>query len=292
MEDAGGKFAHHQLIPVGLLQGGDQQPGFHRPVVDEKGLQAPAGPGLGGLGDVAGELIAVPFALHRGHVRELPAIDAVYRRLQGAASRGGEHLLAVPEEGDGHLGMGQGLELHRRRDPAALHGIGFHELHPGGGVVKQIPNDDGGALGTAGFAFLGDDTGLQMQRGAGNAPGGLGHQIDAADGGDGGQRLPPEAHGGDGGQILGGAELGGGVAEEGGAGVLGCHAAAVIRHPQKGHAPVPDFHGDLGGTGIHGVLQQLLDHAGGPLHHLTGGNQIGNMGRQLNDGRHKITSEK
>ena len=175
MEDTGGKFAHHQLIAVGLLQGGDQQPGFDRPVVDEEGLQIPAGAGLGGLGHIACQLAAVPFALHRGHVRKFPAIHAVHRRLQGAAPGGGEHLLAVPEEGNSHLGVRQGLQLHCRRDPAALHGVGFHEFHPGRGVIEQISYDDGGALRAAGFIFLGDDARFQMQAGAAEAAGGLGH---------------------------------------------------------------------------------------------------------------------
>ena len=81
------------------------------------------------------------------------------------------------------------------------------------------------------------------------------------------------------------------MAQEGGAGILGGHAAAIVRDPQKGHAAVPDFKGDLGGTGIHGVFQQFLGNAGGTLHHLTGGNQIGDMGGELNDFGHRLTSE-
>ena len=68
------------------------------------------------------------------------------------------------------------------------------------------------------------------------------------------------------------------MAEKGGAGILVGHTAAVVRDPQEGHAAVPDLNGDLGGTGIHGVFQQLLNNGGRPLHHLTGGDQIGNMG--------------
>ena len=56
------------------------------------------------------------------------------------------------------------------------------------------------------------------------------------------------------------------------------HAAAVIGDPEEGHAAVPDLHGDLGGSGIHGVFQQLLDHGGRTLHHLAGGDEVGNMG--------------
>ena len=37
------------------------------------------------------------------------------------------------------------------------------------------------------------------------------------------------------------------------------------------HATVLCFYGDLGGTGVHGVFKELLDHGGRPLHHLAGG---------------------
>ncbi len=33
-----------------------------------------------------------------------------------------------------------------------------------------------------------------------------------------------------------------------------------------------------GGPGVDGVFHQLLGHAGGPLHHLAGGDQVGNVG--------------
>ncbi len=67
--------------------------------------------------------------------------------------------------------------------------------------------------------------------------------------------------------------------QESGTGILGFHAAAVVGYPQEGHTAVADLHGDFGGPGIHGVFQKLLDNAGGPFHHLTCGDQVGNMGR-------------
>ena len=51
VEDASGKFPHHQLIPVRLLQRRLQELGLHRPAIDKEDLIRPAGPGLGGLGD-------------------------------------------------------------------------------------------------------------------------------------------------------------------------------------------------------------------------------------------------
>ena len=51
----------------------------------------------------------------------------------------------------------------------------------------------------------------------------------------------------------------------------GGDAAAVVRHPEEGHAPAGDLHRDDGGSGVHRVFDQLFGGAGGPLHHLAGG---------------------
>ena len=69
------------------------------------------------------------------------------------------------------------------------------------------------------------------------------------------------------------------MAQECGAGILRGHAAAVVGDPKEGHAAVADLDGDFGGTGINGIFQQLLDHRGGALDHLAGGDQVGDMGR-------------
>ena len=173
--------------------------------------------------------------------------------------------------------MGQRLQLHGGSHPSAFHGVGFHELHPGGGVVEQIPYDDGGAFRAAHFRFFQNLPRFQMQTGAGNGTGGFGHQINPADRGNGSQGFSPESHGADGGQIFRRAQLGGCVAQKSGSGIFRSHAAAVVGDPEKGHAPVPNLNGDFGATCIHGVFQQLFDYAGRPLHHFTGGNEVGNM---------------
>ena len=53
--------------------------------------------------------------------------------------------------------------------------------------------------------------------------------------------------------------------------LLGGNAAAVIRHPDKTGAATPGLHCDLAGAGVQGVLHKFLDHRGGSLHHLSGG---------------------
>ena len=160
MQHAGGEFAYHNLIAIGFLQGGDHNFRFHRPSVDEEGLQIAAGTGVGRLADKAGEPVVLPTAVQFDHLGALSAVDAVHRSLQSAGARGGEDLLAIPDHGDGHFRMGQSLQLYRCGHPAALVGVGFHKLHPGGGVEKQIPYDDGSALRAADFGFFGDLAGL------------------------------------------------------------------------------------------------------------------------------------
>lgn len=71
------------------------------------------------------------------------------------------------------------------------------------------------------------------------------------------------------------------MAEKGSWQFLRCDAAAVICHPDQPHTAVADFHRHGGGTGVDGVFHQLLDHAGGALHHFAGGDQVGHMGVQL-----------
>ena len=186
--------------------------------------------------------------------------------------------------------MGQGLQLHGGGHTASFHRIGFHEFHPGGGIVEKVTDDDGGTLRASGFGLLYDLSRFQPETGTGNGPFGLGEQINAADGGDGGESLAPEAHGADGSKILRGTELGGGVAEKSGFGVLRGHAAAIVRDPEKGHAAVPDLHGYFVRSRVHGVFQKFLDNAGGTFHHLTGGDQVGYMGGKLLDNLHELTS--
>ena len=108
---------------------------------------------------------------------------------------------------------------------------------------------------------------------------GAGKDIHTADGGDGGQRLAPEAQRADGCQIGGGTELAGGMAQKGGRQLLRRNAAAVVGDADVGQAAVLDLRHDGGGSRVDGVLQQFFDDAGGTLHHLAGGDKIRHMGR-------------
>ena len=60
-------------------------------------------------------------------------------------------------------------------------------------------------------------------------------------------------------------------------------AAAVVTHAQQLGAALLDVHFDAPGAGVQTVFQQLLDHRGGPLNHLAGGDLVGQArAQQLN----------
>ena len=162
--------------------------------------------------------------------------------------------------------MAQGQMLHHAGHRRTLGAVLLHELHPGGGVVEEIPDADGGALRAAGRLRLAGLAALQMERRAHLRTGGAGKDIHTADGGDGGQ-------------IGGGTELAGGMAQKGGRQLLRRNAAAVVGDADVGQAAVLDLRHDGGGSRVDGVLQQFFDDAGGTLHHLAGGDKIRHMGR-------------
>ena len=279
VEDAAGKFAHHLLVGVGLLQGGHHGAALHIPAVDKKVLVAPGAPAAGGQGDKAGHRHILPRALHRREAQgHIPAQHGVEGRLHLPVAGGEQLLLAVPEELDAHLRVGQGHPLHHGEAGRPLGGVLFQELEPGGGVVEQVAHHHCGALGAAGLFPVHHRAPLQGEGGPQILLRRAGEQLDAGDGGDGRQSLPPEAQGADGLQIVLGAQFAGGVAEKGGLRLGGGDAAAVVGNPDEAHAAVLDLHGQGVRPGVDSVLHELLDHRRGPLHHLAGGDQIGHVG--------------
>jgi hypothetical protein len=76
------------------------------------------------------------------------------------------------------------------------------------------------------------------------------------------------------------------VAGEGQRQVVGLDAAAVVGHTDQVGAAPGHLDVDARGAGIDGVLQQLLDDAGRPLHDLAGGDLADERGRQPSDPGH------
>ena len=278
-EDTAGELALHDLVAVALLQGRCQQLGLDEPAVDEEYLHGPGPPAHEGLGDEAGHLHLTAPALHRSQAPgEVPAQGGIDGGLQLPVAGGVEGFGAVLDEFERNIRMGQGQMLHESRHGGGLGAVLLHEFQPGGGVVKQVPDDDGGPLRCAGLLHGAGHAPLQVQRGAGSGPLLPGQNIGAADGGDGRQSLTPEAQGADPAQVLGGAQLAGGVAEERGGQLLRGDAAAVVRHPDEAHAAPLELHRHGGAMGVDGIFHQFLHHAGRPFDDLTGGDEVRHVG--------------
>src|SRR3546814_695901 len=107
---------------------------------------------------------------------------------------------------------------------------------------------------------------------------------EAADGADRRQRLAAEAEGGDVGEVVAG-QLGGRVPLDRERQRIRIHAAAIVADLDQGAAAVAQHHVDPAGTGIEGVLDQFLQCAGRPLHHLAGGDPVDQGLRQPPDDR-------
>ena len=291
VQDAGRIAPGEQGVFVSLLQSGLQQLGLDETAVAEEILGGPVAPPRGGGGHEAGDLhplVLAPAGQQGGG--QLPAQQGVGAGVLPPVAGGEELLAAVPDQAHGDLRPSQGAAQRGLHAGGGFAPVGFQELEPGGGVVKQIPHDHGGTLRAAHRSHLVDLPGGEGHQGALVVAPAAGAQLDVGHGGDGGQSLTPEAHGADGLQPPLVPELGGGVAQESDPGVLGGHAAAVVGDADIGHAAPADLHGDVPGAGVKGVLHQLLDDGGGPLHHLARGDQIRHMGRQNIDNRHMITS--
>ena len=286
-QDAAGELTLHDLVAVALLQRRRQQLGLDEPAVDEEHLHGPGAPAHQRRGDKTGDRDVPSAAGHRHQPPgEVPAQGSVDGGVQLSVAGGQQGLHPVLDELEGDVRMGQGQMLHEAVHRRSLRTVLAHKLQPGGGVVKQVPDRDGGALRRTGGLHCAGHTALQMEGGSLRRAGLAGEDVHPADGGDGGQGLAPEPQSADLPQVLLRPQLGGGVAQEGGGEFLRRDAAAVVRHPDHAHAAPADLHHHGRAAGVDGVFHQLLHHAGGPLHDLTGGDQVRYVGLQLLNVRH------
>jgi hypothetical protein len=167
-----------------------------------------------------------------------------------------------------------------------LGSFGAKKFAAGGGVEEEVTNGDGGA-GRAGSIFDGENFASgNFEASAGGVVGRAGDEFEAGNGGDGGERLTAEAEGGDGEKIVGGADFGGGVAFEGEEGVIADHAATVVGDADEAAATGFDFDADVGGSGVEGVLEELLNDGGGTVDDLAGGDLVSDLVGENADATH------
>ena len=164
MQHAAGEFALQQPVAVGLLHGGGEQLALDQPPVDEEQLPSPCAVTGGGAGDEAGDADVAAGAVHGQQTSgEVAPQRGVYGAEQLAVAGGVEHLLPVPQQLEGHVRMAQRQLRHHGGGRRALGAVLFHEFHPGGGVVEQLPHADGGALRAPGGLDIAGHAALQME---------------------------------------------------------------------------------------------------------------------------------
>ncbi len=279
VEDTAGEFSFQQPVFIRFLHGSGQKLALYQSPVDEEELPRTTAVTGGGTGDEAGQgHRAVAAVCRQQRQGEVPPQRGVNGVLQLAVARRVQHLCAVPQQPEGHIGVAQrqlGDDGGGRR---TLGAVLFHEFHAGGGVEKQVADDDGGTHRTTGGGDLLRHAALQMELRALLRLRQTGEHVHPCYGGDGRQRLTAKAQRADGVQVIGGTQLAGGVAEKGGGELMGGDAAAVVGDAEIRQAALFQLHRHGGGAGVQRVLQQLLAHGGRALHHLTGGDQVRQMG--------------
>ena len=289
-QDAAREPALHGVVLEGHLQ-----PGHHGRVadiapVDVEKFHAAAGPAFSGRGDQAVQPVDALLFVDLDQVAgKLPAQHGVGRAAQVAVAGGDILLFALPDELEADLGVAEGQPVDDVGHIGALAGILFQELHPGGGVVEEVPHPDGGAHG-AGRRLDGELFPALVAVEDGKLAGsGAGQQLDLGHAGDGGQCFPPEAQGADGGQVYLVLDLAGGVPDEGGGDVFRLDAAAVVADFDQLDAARLDGNSDLRRAGVDGVFDQFLGGGSRTLHHFARRDQFGGMFVQYADDCHTDT---
>ena len=191
-----------------------------------------------------------------------------------------EYELAVVQVGKAHFGPGDGKARQQFTHVPPLGLLALHELEPGRGVEKEVPDGDHRAGGHAAPFYLLDpppfDVNLRPFHRVG-CPGGDGEPGNR---GDRRQRLASKAERREGEEILVTGDLAGSVTLQRQEGVLAGHAASGVGHLDEPPPPRLDLDQHLFGARIEGVLHQFLGHGGGTFHHLARGNLVGQVFRE------------
>ena len=285
VEHVGREPVGRQQFVIGLANGVVDELVAHHAAVDIGVLQIVLRSGAGGRGQPAPQPHVAVLALHRQRVvhegraahRGEPAL-LLRHRVGGLVLA---HHLAVVAQDQGDVEAGERDAAHQLVDVGKLGLFAAHELAPGRGVEEEVHHLhsrahrvgrrlDGDAhlapfgLGLPGFGLL-------------RRAGGKGEPGDRTDGG---ERLAAKAQAVDPFQIVEGRHLGGGVARQRQHQLILGDATAIVANANELGTTLVDVDLDPVGPCIQAVFHQLLDHGGGPLHHLTGSNLVGQNRRQ------------
>ncbi len=197
-----GVLAGKDAALVGIARGAREQAVLHRAAVDVEEHALGAVLGVGGPpGQAVGRKLAVLAAELHQPLQHGRRPELGQARGQGLPGGQAEDFAAAQDQGEGHVGPGQGHAREGLLAALGLGGLGAQELEPGRGAGEEPAHLHAGArgqgrraLGQHGAAVHVDARGLGLLAHAGGQ-GQLRHRGDARQG------LAPETKAGDGKEI-------------------------------------------------------------------------------------------
>ena len=270
-------------VAVGGAHGADEQLVLHRAPVDEQELLRHVRPVQRRQTCKARDRDALPLPGDgNGIGHELAAHDAP-KTLQQAVgirrfARQAQTRALAGGQREPDMRMGHGEALHHLGDGLVLGALRLEKFQPRRHARKQIAHLDARADIAGRRLHLAFGAAVDAQReglaGAARAR----QDRQRCNRADGRQRLAAEAERADGEQVFLG-QLRGGVPFHRQHQIVGRHAATIVGDADQRQAARCGDNLDLAGAGIERVLDQLLDDAGRPLHHLARGDTVDRLRR-------------
>ena len=271
-QGAHGELADHDPALAAVFQSTAQNAAAEEPPVDEKALLLAVSTGKLPNADEALQHHAALMPADGDHLAEsVLAVQAKQGGIQLAVAHAVVDGLALTDEAERDLRVGQDQPEHIVRHQPGLDGGLFQELPADGGIIEQILHHEGGAHRRSGLPDVGKLAALHLTAHAELRVGGLGGAGHFRYRRHGGQCLAAEAQRVDAVQLRFRLQLAGGVALEGQPDLPGGNALAIVRDAQVFDAAAPQLHRDVGSPRVDGVFHQFLHHGGRAFHHLARG---------------------
>ena len=145
-EDGTGELTLHHCALVGIFQRGHDRAVLDIAAIHKEMLCPAAGAAGTRRRDQTGDMVQFASAVHGQQVAgKLTAQHSIDSAAQIPVTGGHILLLAIPQEAEADLGVGQRRVQHCICHKGRLAGVLFKEFHPGGRVVEQVVDRDGRA---------------------------------------------------------------------------------------------------------------------------------------------------
>ena len=249
---------------------------LHEALVDKQELLVVALAGKGRFGDIAVDAHQRGVYIDGNQLCLKSLAHQCRDALQEGARLQFVHQVPIVHQGELNVMVDHGELLKLPYDVVQFHLVAFEELASCRDVIEDVLDHEVAAWRThVGFLALAHRT-VDDELSSQLCVVGACAQLHLRDGGNRGQRLAAEPHGGEREQVIGAANLGGAVPLEGQARVGVGHAHAIVNNLYQCPSGILEDNLDVVGTGINGVLHQLLDDRGRALDYLASSNLVGN----------------